>query len=152
MKLKYTKLHPDEQVPFKASKGAAAYDLYSLENVYIPHGETAVVRTGIALQIPEGWKGESYSRSGLAADGIIVANAPGKIDSDYRGEIKVILHNTRKDLVGINYKDRIAQFEINPVHEIEWELAEDLGLTERGEDGFGSTGKYGPDDSLMHDR
>ena len=140
MKVRYTKLHPDAQVPHRASDGAAAYDLYSMENVYIPPGETTVVSTGIAIQIPKGWKGEIYSRSGLAARGILVANSPGKIDSDYRGEIKVILHNTRKELVGIQYKDRIAQFEINPVHGIEWEVAEDLELTQRGEGGFGSTG------------
>ena len=90
MKLKYTKLDPNARTPYKATTGAAAYDLYSLEDVFIPHGETVVVRTGIALQIPSGWKGEVYSRSGLASQGIFVANSPGKIDSDYRGEIKVI--------------------------------------------------------------
>lgn len=141
MKVKYTKLHPDSQLPTKSSVGAAGYDLFSMENVYIPPGETTVVSTGIAMQIPKGWKGEIYSRSGMAARGILVANSPGKIDSDYRGEIKVILHNTRKELIGIQYKDKIAQFEVNPTHEIEWELAEDLELTERGHDGFGSTGK-----------
>ena len=141
MKVKYTKLHPDAQLPTKSSAGAAGYDLFSMENVYIPPGETTVISTGIAMQIPKGWKGEIYSRSGMAARGILVANSPGKIDSDYRGEIKVILHNTRKELIGIQYKDKIAQFEVNPTHEIEWELAEDLELTERGHDGFGSTGK-----------
>ena len=140
MKVKYTKLHPEARVPTKGTAGAAAYDLYSMENVYIPHGETAIIRTGIAMQIPEGWKGEVYSRSGLAAKGILVSNSPGKIDSDYRGEIKVILHNTRKELVGIQLHDRIAQFEINPVHDIEFEQTDNLALSDRGDKGFGSTG------------
>ena len=140
MKVKYTKLDPSAREPYKASPAAAAYDLYSLEDVFIPHGETAVIRTGIALQIPSGWKGEIYSRSGLASQGIFVANSPGKIDADYRGEIKVILHNTRQEIVGIKRNDRIAQFEINPVHQIEWELSENLELTERGDAGLGSTG------------
>jgi dUTP pyrophosphatase len=141
MKLKYTKLHPEAKTPTRGSAGAAAYDLYSMENVYIPPGETALVRTGVAMRIPEGWKGEVYSRSGLASKGILVANSPGKIDSDYRGEIKVILHNSRKELVGIQLHDRIAQFEINPVHDIEFEQTENLELSERGDKGFGSTGR-----------
>lgn len=139
MKVKYTKLSPNAKIPTKATEGSAAYDLYATEGVYIPHGETMVVSTGLAMEIPEGWKGEVYSRSGLASKGIFVANSPGKIDSDYRGEIKVILHNTRKELVGIDAGDRIAQFEVNPVYAVEWEESS-LTDTERGEDGFGSTG------------
>ena len=139
MRVKYTKLSHNAQIPTKATEGSAAYDLYATENVYIPHGETAVVSTGLSMEIPEGWKGEIYSRSGLASKGIFVANSPGKIDSDYRGEIKVILHNTRREIVGIHSGERIAQFEINPVHPIDWEEGE-LTDTERGEGGLGSTG------------
>lgn len=139
MKVKYTKLSPNAKIPTKATEGSAAYDLYATEGVYIPHGETMVVSTGLAMEIPEGWKGEVYSRSGLASKGIFVANSPGKIDSDYRGEIKVILHNTRREIVGIHAGDRIAQFEVNPVYSIEWEESA-LTDTERGEGGFGSTG------------
>ena len=139
MKVGYKKLTEKAQLPSKATDGAAAYDLYAVENVYIPHGETAVVNTGIAMEIPEGWKGEIYSRSGLASKGIFVANSPGKIDSDYRGEIKVILHNTRREIVGIHAGDRIAQFEVNPIHTIEWEESV-LTDTDRGEGGLGSTG------------
>jgi len=139
MKVTYTKLSRNAQIPTRATQGSAAYDLYATENVYIPHGETAVVSTGLSMQIPDGWKGEIYSRSGLASKGVLVANSPGKIDSDYRGEIKVILHNTRREIVGIHAGERIAQFEINPVYPIDWEEGE-LTDTERGEDGFGSTG------------
>ena len=139
MKVKFTKLTDNAQIPQRATEGSAAYDLHSVENVYIPHGEVAVVATGLSMEIPEGWKGEVYSRSGLASRGIFVANSPGKIDSDYRGEIKVILYNTRKEVVGISAGDRIAQFEVNPVYSIEWEESA-LTDTERGEGGFGSTG------------
>ena len=82
MKVTYTKLSRNAQIPTRATQGSAAYDLYATENVYIPHGETAVVSTGLSMQIPDGWKGEIYSRSGLASKGVLVANSPGKIDSD----------------------------------------------------------------------
>ena len=141
MKVKYTKLTPNAILPTKATIWAAAFDIYSSETVYIPPGETCIVGTGIALQIPHWWKGEIYSRSGMASRGIVVANSPGKIDSDYRGEIKVILHNNGNLLAGIDAGTRIAQFEINPVHKIHFEECENLELTERGEGGFGSTGK-----------
>jgi len=140
--VKYIKLHPNAIPPTKGTDQAAAYDLYAIEDAYIPRGVTLQVGTGISLQIPEGWKGEVYSRSGLASQGIVVANSPGKIDSDYRGEIKVLLRNDHTtDLVGIKTGDRIAQFEINPVHPIEFEQSQDLDFTSRGDQGFGSTGK-----------
>jgi dUTP pyrophosphatase len=141
MKVKFVKLHPTAVVPQKASDGAAAYDLYAIENVFIPVGETVMVCTGIAMHIPKGWKGEIYSRSGLASTGVVVANSPGKIDSDYRGEIKVILRNERTtEMVGIKVGDKVAQFEINPTHSIEFEEVKDLDFSKRGEGGFGSTG------------
>ncbi len=141
MKVKFTKLHPKAIVPTKATEGAAAYDLYSIERAFIPVGETVMVRTGLAMQIPEGWKGEIYSRSGLASKGLVVSNSPGKIDSDYRGEIQVILHNNRSvDIIGVEAGDRIAQFEINPVHDIEFEESKNLEISFRGGEGFGSTG------------
>ena len=128
MKVRYTKLHPDAQIPHRASDGAAAYDLYSTE-------------TGLGMEIPEGWKGEIYSRSGMSYAGVVVANSPGKIDSDYRGEIKVLLHNNdNTDIACIEKGDRIAQFEINPVYDIEFYNVEELIKSERGEGGFGSTG------------
>ncbi len=92
MKIKIKKLVPEAIVPHKGTPFAAAYDLYAVETAYIPPGETVVVGTGLAMEIPRYWKGDIYSRSGLASRGVVVANAPGKIDSDYRGEIKVILH------------------------------------------------------------
>ena len=128
--VKYIKLHPSAILPTKGTENAAAYDLYAIEDAYIPLGETVMVGTGLAFEIPTGWKGEIYSRSGLASQGIVVANSPGKIDSDYRGEIKVLIRNERTtDLAGIN-----------PVHSIEFEESDNLDFTSRGFKGFGSTG------------
>ena len=142
MKVKFKRLDFAATIPHKATPGAAAYDLYSVENAHIPPGVTLLVCTGLAMEIPEGWKGEIYSRSGLASQGLVVANSPGKIDADYRGEIKVALLNTaREGIIGIEAGTRIAQFEINPVHDIEFEEIEDLSDTQRGEGGFGSTGE-----------
>ena len=141
MKVKYTKISSNAQLPSKGTEGAAAYDLYATEDAFIPVGEIVPVGTGISMEIPKGWKGEIYSRSGLSYKGVIVANSPGKIDSDYRGEIKVLLHNVRqREIVGIKAGDRIAQFEINPVYDIEFEEASQLTESERGVGGFGSTG------------
>jgi dUTP pyrophosphatase len=142
MKVKFKLLSSTAKIPTKATKGAAAYDLYATENAFIPPGETLGVGTGLAMEIPKFWKGDIYSRSGLASQGLVVANSPGKIDSDYRGEIKVLLHNNRSvNIVGIKAGDRIAQFEINPVHDLEFEEIEELDESERGSRGFGSTGK-----------
>ena len=141
MIIKFKKIHPKAILPTKATKGAAAYDLYANENAFIPVGEIVSIGTGISMEIPEGWKGEVYSRSGLSYKGVVVANSPGKIDSDYRGEITVLLHNVRqREMVGIKAGDRIAQFEINPVYDIEFEEASQLTESERGVGGFGSTG------------
>ena len=142
MKIKFKLLNLTAKIPTKGTKGAAAYDLYATDNAFIPPGETVVVGTGLTMEIPKFWKGEIYSRSGLASQGVVVANSPGKIDSDYRGEIKVILHNNRSvNVVGIKAGDRIAQFEINPVHDLEFEEVKELDESTRGSSGFGSTGK-----------
>ncbi len=140
VKVKIKKLNNLAKLPVKGSEGAAAYDLYATENVYIAPESVAKVSTGLSFEIPEGWKGEVYSRSGLAKDGVVVANCPGKIDSDYRGEVFVLLHNINQHVIGILAGDRIAQFEVNPVHSIDFEEEEELTETERGEGGFGSTG------------
>ena len=149
MKVKFKKLIPAAKIPTKATPGSAAYDLYAIESVSITPGVTVSVRTGLSIEIPEGWKGEIYSRSGLAYVGVVVSNSPGKIDSDYRGEIKVLLYNNgscnscraKPAATLIKSGDRIAQFEINPVHDIEFEEIEELSKSERGSGGFGSTGK-----------
>jgi len=141
MIIRFKKLHREAVLPTKGSEGAAAYDLYAMESVYIPVGETLAVGTGIAMEIPKGWKGEIYSRSGLSSQGVVVANAPGKIDSDYRGEIKILIRNERTEgLVGIKTGDRIAQFEISQTFSIEFEEVQTLSPTARDGAGLGSTG------------
>jgi len=142
MKVKFKRLSPVAKFPSRATPGSAAYDLYAAETAFIPPGVTVGVRTGLSMEIPEGWKGEIYSRSGLAYDGVVVSNSPGKIDSDFRGEVKILLYNNRnQDIAGIKAGDRIAQFEVNPVHDIEFEEIEELSKSKRGSGGFGSTGR-----------
>tara|TARA_R110000782_G_scaffold102791_6_gene190207 strand:+ start:4769 stop:5197 length:429 start_codon:yes stop_codon:yes gene_type:complete len=135
------KLNDSAKLPTKGSEEAAAHDLYSTERVVIPPFETVAVGTGLRMEIPYGFKGEIYSRSGMAYQGVVVANSPGKIDSDYRGEIRVILHNNTDAIAYINHGDRIAQFEINMVEPLNFVEVKGLGHTARGEGGFGSTGK-----------
>jgi dUTP pyrophosphatase len=146
--VRFKKLCSSARVPEKKSFGAAAYDIYyPYEDAVILYpGDLRVVSTGIAMEIPEGWKGEIYSRSGLASRGLFVANQPGKIDSDYRGEINILLYNSSSNSITLVTGDRIAQFELNPVYDIDWKEADELSVTERNYGGLGSTagmeGKY----------
>ena len=128
-------------VPVKKSSDAAAYDIFSTETLTLPPHMVTTVRTGIVLEIPRGWKGEIYSRSGLALKGVVVANQPGKIDSDYRGTVNVLLLNWTSSYIPVTKGDRIAQLEINPVYDVDFVEVDELSKTERGEGGFGSTGK-----------
>ena len=146
--VRFKKLYSSARVPEKKSFGAAAYDIYyPYEDAVILYpGDLRVVSTGIAMEIPEGWKGEIYSRSGLASRGLFVANQPGKIDSDYRGEINILLYNSSSNSITLVTGTRIAQFELNPVYDIDWKEADELSVTERNYGGLGSTagmeGKY----------
>lgn len=104
--------------------------------------EKAMVPTGLHIELPDGYEAQVRPRSGLAAKhGITVLNSPGTIDADYRGEIKVILVNLSKDPFVINRGERIAQMVIARYEKIEWEQVCELSDSERGEGGFGSTGK-----------
>lgn len=129
------------RLPEYKSKEAAAMDLYAAESLNILPGAIGIIGTGIKMAVPVGWKAEIYSRSGMATSGILVANAPGKIDSDYRGEVKVILYNSTQQTVSIGIGDRIAQMELNPVYKITIDLVHELPTTVRGEGGLGHTGK-----------
>lgn len=129
------------------SAKAAGFDLCALledgqkKVVLFPH-QTMVIGTGLAIELPEDHAGLVCPRSGLAAnEDITVLNAPGVIDEDYRGEIKVILHNAGGHLREIKSGDRIAQMLIQPVERCRLQIVEILGETERGEGGLGSTGK-----------
>ena len=132
------------RLPTYGSAQAAGADLYAcLEApMTVAPGETAFVPTGIALEVPVGCAGLIYARSGLACKrGLAPANKVGVVDSDYRGEIIVALHNHGKDSQTIENGERVAQFVITPVLTPAYEIAEELTDTARNQGGFGSTGK-----------
>lgn len=144
MNIKVKKLKPDATVPTMGSKFAAGADLYSAEDadVVIEPNETKFIGTGLAMEIPEGYVGLVYARSGLACKrGLAPANKVGVVDSDYRGEIKVALHNHGKEAQTVEKGERIAQMVIAPYLSVNYEEADALSETERGEGGFGSTGR-----------
>ena len=127
--------------PSQATPGSAGYDIAAAEDVLIEPGAVLAVATGFALAIPEGFEGQVRPRSGLALKhAITVLNAPGTIDADYRGEVKVILINHGKKAFSINRADRIAQLVIAPVSQSLFEPVRELPASTRGSGGFGSTG------------
>ena len=140
--MKILRLDKELPLPKYETQGSAGMDLYAAKDGWVTPGEILTMPTGIAIVLEPGYEAQIRPRSGLAAkDGITVVNSPGTIDSDYRGEIKVILHNNRNtDLVGILMGDRIAQFEISPVFDLHFEEVYELTDSERGEGGLGSTG------------
>ena len=130
-------------LPVYATEGAAGMDVLSAETVTIGAGKRHAVGTGLAVAIPAGYEIQVRPRSGLALKhGITVPNTPGTIDSDYRGELKVILINHGEDSFAISRGDRIAQLVLAPVTQGTWEEVEELDDTDRGAGGFGSTGGH----------
>ena len=130
--------------PSYATELSAGMDLKAniTEPVTLDSLERAMIPTGLFIELPEGYEAQVRPRSGLAAKfGVTVANAPGTVDADYRGEIKVILVNLSKDKFVINPGERIAQMVIAKYEKIEWVEVTELGETERGAGGFGSTGR-----------
>ncbi|HKR91303.1 dUTP diphosphatase [Novosphingobium sp.] len=131
----------DLPLPAYATDGAAGMDVVSAEDVTIPPGARHAVATGLAVAIPHGFEIQVRPRSGLALKhGITVPNTPGTIDSDYRGELKVILINHGADAFDIRRGDRVAQLVLAPVTRASWLRVEELDETLRGDGGFGSTG------------
>ena len=143
MILRYRRLSDEARPPVRAHDDDAGYDLHASEPATIGPGERASVGTGIAVAIPDGHAGLVLPRSGLAArHGITLPNAPGLIDSGYRGELRVLLLNTDgDDAFEVAPGDRIAQLVIARVEAPELEESEDLEHTARGVGGFGSTGR-----------
>ena len=141
-KLKVLKLNEKATLPSYGSACAAGADLYSCEEeITFAPGETKLVHTGIAMEIPDGYVGLIYARSGIATKrGLAPANKVGVIDSDYRGEIMVALHNHSNRSAKIDAGERIAQIVIAPYIQADFTEAESLDDTERGAGGFGSTG------------
>ena len=134
--------------PKKQTAGAAGFDLAVSEGYRLKAGSTNMLNTGIHVAIEEGYEGQIRLRSSLGKKGIIITNSPGTIDSDYRGELKILIYNTNSHTFGIEKGERIAQLIINKIPEVHIEeLSEEdffntVGLhTVRGKGGFGSTGE-----------
>ena len=165
MQIKVKKLNPNAKLPTQGSQYAAGYDLYAVETVWIEGNKTRLISTGLSIEIPEGYFGAIYARSGLATkQGLRPANCVGIIDSDYRGPVMVAIHNDSPEIEmksismgdntyvnkpGINETaakkidagQRIAQLVIQKFEPIEFLEVDELDTTERGQGGFGSTGE-----------
>lgn len=142
--VEYKKLDVNAKMPTRGSERAAGVDLYaaSTYDIIIQPHQTVKVGTGIAVSIPHSYFGAIFARSGLATKkGLRPANAVGVVDSDYRGEVIVALHNDTNNIQVVEAGDRIAQLVLIPYLNFEFEEVEELDETERGEDGFGSTGR-----------
>ncbi len=142
-KIKVLKLRPNASLPTYGSEQSAGADLYACldGNVIIAPGETCFIPTGLAMELPVGTVGLLYARSGLACKrGLAPANKVGVIDSDYRGEYIVALHNHGSEAQVVAPGERIAQLVITPVFTPGFTEVEDLNKTDRGTGGFGSTG------------
>jgi dUTP pyrophosphatase len=141
IELPIVRLREDARIPERAYAGDAGLDLVTCEPLRLGPGERAVVHTGVAVAIPEGFAGFVQPRSGLAArHGIAVVNSPGLIDSGYRGEIRVVLLNTDREHAFVAAAgERIAQLVVLPVPELELVELDELPATERGVRGFGSS-------------
>ena len=138
------KLNPDVELPIYKTSGASGMDLMAFikEPIKIKPNSSYLVPTGLSMAFSNDYEVQIRPRSGLAAkNSVTVLNTPGTIDSDYRGEIKIILFNHGKENFVIKNKDRVAQMILTPVIKMEFEEVESLPETLRGEGGFGSTGK-----------
>ncbi|MBQ1548729.1 MAG: dUTP diphosphatase [Lachnospiraceae bacterium] len=144
MKIEIKKITNSAIIPERGTQYAAGYDLFSdidADLIISPH-ETKMIGTGLSVAIPEGYFGGIYARSGISAkEGLRPANCTGVIDSDYRGEIKVALHNDSNEERIVKPAQKIAQLVIQPFLSVEFSEVSELSETERGEGGFGSTGK-----------
>lgn len=149
MKIKIKRLSTTAILPTRGSDQAAGYDLYAdakmkipgMQNLMIPPHTSTLIPTGISIEVPDGYFGAIYARSGLASkQGLRPANCVGVIDSDYRGEVLVALRNDTNQPQMIEWNERVAQLIIQKYEHIEFEEVSDLTDTARGEGGFGSTG------------
>jgi dUTP pyrophosphatase len=134
----------DLPLPEPATAGSAGCDLHAAveSELVLAPGARALVPTGFAIALPEGYEAQVRPRSGLALEhGLVLPNAPGTIDADYRGEVKVILWNAGERAFTVRRGDRIAQLVIAPVARPEWQEVSDLGATRRGAGGFGHSGR-----------
>ena len=145
VKVLIKKLNPSVQLPSYKTNGASGMDLMAFieKQINLKPGKSCLVPTGLSVAFPEEYEIQIRPRSGLAAkNNISVLNTPGTIDSDYRGELKIILFNHGRENFIINNNDRVAQMVLTPIIRMELEETNELPETIRGEGGFGSTGKW----------
>jgi len=143
--VKFARTHSDALVPTKGSQYAAGWDLYSLEDTEVPFRSSVRLRTGLHVAIPDGYEGQVRARSSLGSKGLILPHSVGTIDADYRGELFVLMTWIGEgDSYLVKAGERIAQILITPIPWVEFAEVEldELGQTERGEGGFGSTGRF----------
>lgn len=134
-------IHKDAKMPYRANKDDAGLDLFSIEEKIIEAGKSALIRTGIQIELPKGSEAQIRPRSGLALDhAITVLNSPGTIDEGYRGEIKIILINHGNEDFKVKKHMRIAQMVITPVLQVDLIETATLSVTDRNQSGFGSSG------------
>ena len=147
MEIKVKKLHPDAVLPTKGSPGAACWDISVVEDYSLSRDVIQEVRTKLAFEVPNGYELVIRPRSGLSKKGLVICNSPATLDSDYRGELILLVRNTQSRLSGtgmwihLHKGDRVAQIKVNPVLSTEFIEVSELSETERGEKGFGSTGR-----------
>lgn len=140
--IKFLRLQPDAVLPEYKTEGASGADVSAIETIDIPPGQVRAVNLGFAVSIPAGYEIQVRPRSGLALNhSVTVLNAPGTVDSDYRGPMKVILANLGKQTFFVNKGDRIAQLVVNRVYQSDFIEVSSLGETARSTGGFGSTGR-----------
>lgn len=144
MKIQFKKLDNRAIIPEYKTLGSAGFDLNVLldaEEYILKKGEIKLFKTGLAMSLPDGYEAQIRSRSGLSLkNGVIVLNSPGTVDSDYRGEIGIVLMNCGNEDYKVEHLSRIAQMVIAKYEKADIEVVEELDNTERGEGGFGSTG------------
>lgn len=140
-RVKIKKLDKDAKLPLKATQGSAFWDIFSLDTRYLGPGEIYDFRTGLTFEVPSGYEIEVRPRSGLAKRGVTIINSPGTLDSDYRGELIILLVNLSGSWKLIEKGDRIAQIGVKPAPQVEFIEVDELSETERGKGGFGSTGR-----------
>ena len=144
MEVRFKKLNDLAKIPTRGSKFSAGYDLYAATNkdIQIPPHSTVKIGTGLVIELPVGWFGAIFARSGIATKrGLRPANCVGVCDADYRNEYIVALHNDSNETMTVQAGERIAQLVILPYQDIDFKEVDKLHETDRGEGGFGSTGE-----------
>tara|TARA_B100001113_G_C20801541_1_gene488446 strand:- start:55 stop:504 length:450 start_codon:yes stop_codon:yes gene_type:complete len=145
LSVEFAKLSPQAKLPTRGSSQAAGWDLYALEETIINRRKSSMIKTGLAVAIPEGWEGQIRCRSSLGKKGMIMPNGVGTIDSDYRGELMVLATWIGEgESFTVKAGERVAQLLFAPVPNVEIIETEyeKLGQTERGKGGFGSSGQF----------